>query len=224
MRRDLRALKRRAKTLAGRLAKIHGTPDLGNVSDPVRELIYISLTRQTHQINAQRSWTDLWSRFPTPEEVRDADPLELEAVLRPAGFSRQKAGWIKGSLVRISQCMGELSLEALAGAPDEEVVEFLTTLPGISIKSALCIMMYSMNREVLPVDTHLRRIAERTALVQPGLTELRIHQRLQEVVPPKERFALHVNSVAHGRAVCTALRPRCSDCVLYDVCKHGCGS
>ena len=94
----------------------------------------------------------------------------------------------------------------------------LTTLPGIAIKSAKCVMMYSLDRQVLPVDTHLRRLGERLGWVRSGLSERRIHQEMESIVPADQRYSLHVNAIWHGRAVCRALRPRCDACVIAEFC------
>lgn len=211
--------------VAIRLAEIlegaYHSPDLGNLEDPVQELIYISLTRQTHQHNAIRSWKALQREFSTPEAILHADEDRLRQVLKPSGFARQKAQWVKASLARIAEALGSVSLDSLSDKSNEEIESFLISLPGINIKSAKCIMMYSMGRTVLPVDTHLRRIAERVGLVPTGLSDKRIHMQLEELVPPNLRRPLHVNAVAHGREVCVAKRPRCTTCPVRFLCHYG---
>lgn len=195
----------------------HGTPDLGNHADPVSELVFIALTRQTHAKNAARTWVALRERFPTWEDVAAAPEDEVAATIADGGFARQKARWIKESLRLISD-RGDLSLEFLTELDDREAELALRALPGTSIKSARCVLMYSLGREVLPVDTHVRRISERLHLVEPGLNERRIHDELDLAVAPELRYAFHVNGVAHGRAVCTAKRPRCERCVVSGLC------
>lgn len=204
------------------LETAYGSADLGNLEDPVEELVYISLTRQTHQWNALRSW----------EAVREVGGAraalamseeELAALIRDAGLSRQKARWVQGSLRRIVDRFGELSLSQAQGWPDVEVETFLVSLPGISLKSAKCIMLYSMGRQVLPVDTHVHRISERLQIVPAGLSERRIHDQLEAVVRPGDRHSFHVNTIWHGREVCTALRPACDACIIRPWCPYGTG-
>ena len=79
-------------------------------------------------------------------------------------------------------------------------------------------MMYSLGRQVLPVDTHVGRLAVRFGLIPAGLGPVAIHAALDELVPAADRYAFHVNGVAHGRAVCRARRPRCTDCVVAKLC------
>lgn len=206
--------------VAAALEQAHGSTDLGNKTDPIEELVWIPLTRQTHRQNSVRSWQRIVD-LGGPQALLDITEEDLAALLKDAGFSRQKARWIKRSLEMIVERFGSLSLDETAGWPDAEVEAFLTTLPGIAVKSARCVMMYSLGRQVLPVDTHLRRLTERLGWVEPGLSERRIHATLEDVVPAELRYGLHVNAIWHGRQVCRALRPRCGECVVRWGCAYG---
>lgn len=197
----------------------YGEADLGNRQDPIEEFVYISLSRQTHAKNALRSWRAL-DEIGGVEHIPQIEEATLADLLRPSGFSNQKAKWIKESLQLIQQRFGSLSLAAAQDWDDEALEAFLRSLPGVSIKTAKCIMLYSMNRRVLPVDTHLRRLATRFGLVSRGLSEKRIHDELESLVPEKDRYSLHVNAIWHGRAVCTALQPKCSRCSLRSLCQY----
>ena len=198
----------------------HCSADLGNRSDPIEELVWIPLTRQTHRQNSMRSWQRIVD-LGGPAALLEISVDELAALLKDAGFSRQKARWIKASLAMVVERFGALSLEETESWTDDQVAAFLVSLPGIAIKSAKCVMMYSMGRQVLPVDTHLRRLAERLGWVPEGLTERRIHSELEALVEPELRYSLHVNAIWHGREVCRALRPRCDACVLREGCQRG---
>ncbi|MDP9438850.1 MAG: endonuclease III [Actinomycetota bacterium] len=210
---------RKGEFVAEALAREHGRwPDLGNKTDPLDELVYISLTRQTHEKNAARQWDALISAYPTWGMLLEASEEEIAELIADGGFSRQKARWIKQSLRLIKETRGSLSLDFLEDLDDGEAERFLCTLPGINVKSAKCVLMYSLERDVLPVDTHVRRVSERLGLLEPNLTSRRAHERLEATVSPQHRFAYHVGAVEHGRRVCTVARPRCGECVL----KHSC--
>ena len=198
----------------------YGEADLGNLPDAVDELVYISLTRQTHSQNAGESWERVLD-VGGPAALVDMPEDDLVELLQRGGFAHQKARWIKRSLEIVRDRMGSLSLDGVADWPDNEVEDFLRSLPGIGIKSAKCIMLYSLGRYVLPVDTHVRRISTRVGLVEGGLSELRIHRELEWRVPPEDRLGFHVNCIWHGRQVCTALRPRCASCAIRQHCDLG---
>lgn len=215
---DLSADIQKGIYVAEQLARQYGKSNLGNKADPLDELIYISLTRQTHEKNALRTWEALITAYPTWEMLLEAPEQEVAGVIADGGFSRQKAKWIQQSLRLIKGRSGSLSLDFLDDLDDQEAERFLCSLPGINVKSAKCVLMYSLERDVLPVDTHVRRVSERLGLLEPGLTSKRAHEWLEAVVPPRHRFAYHVGAVMHGRQVCTVARPRCGECVL----KHSC--
>src|SRR5215217_8105813 len=91
-------LQAKAVEVARRLESTYASPDLGNKADPLDELIYIALTRQTHEKNAQRTWDSLVAAFPRWEMLLEAPEEEVASVIADGGFSRQKARWNKRSL------------------------------------------------------------------------------------------------------------------------------
>jgi len=222
---DMSPRRRPSHSLALRISKAlereYETADLGNRTDPIEELVYIALTRQTHQKNALRSWQAITDAGGLAA-ILDMSERQLQHLLGPAGLSKQKARWIKGSLTAVAHRFGELSLSATRDWADEALEAFLRSLPGISIKSAKCIMMYSMGRRVLPVDVHVRRVATRLGLVEKGLSEKAIHSALERQIAPEDRHAFHVNSVWHGRKVCVARNPKCHQCVIQQLCAFRC--
>lgn len=212
-----RLIRSRVASLVQALHREYGEADLGNLEDPIDELVYISLTRQTHWQNASRSWRAV-AGVGGARQLLGLEESRLARLLQPGGFARQKARWIKQSLEIIRDTMGELSLARAEAWSNEELERFLCSLPGISIKSAKCIMLYSMGRQVFPVDTHVRRVATRFGLVREGLSESRIHDALESIVPRRDHRSLHVNAIWHGRRVCRAQNPYCSQCVVRTFC------
>jgi endonuclease III len=213
-------LRERAAKITRLLEREYNTPHLGNFRDPIKELVYIGLTRQTHGPNARSSWERVVGAG-GPRALLRMPVWQIAAMIKAGGFSKQKASWISKSLKRIQSQMGVLSLGRLKNWKDERVESFLHSLPGVGIKTARCIMMYSLRRKVLPVDVHVRRLATRIGLVRDGLSEKRIHAELDELVAPNYRFSFHVNSICHGRHVCRAMRPKCGECILLEICKYG---
>lgn len=144
----------------------------------------------------------------------------LTSLIADAGLSGQRAVRLKQIAERLLCDFGKVSLAPLVAYDDEAVKQYLTSLPGVGIKTAKCVMMYSLGRHVLPVDTHIARVAIRLGLVPAGSVAA-IDRDLSTVVPSTLCFDFHVNTVAHGRAVCRAVRPRCDDCVLSSLCPVG---
>jgi len=98
----------------------------------------------------------------------------------------------------------------------------LLSLPGVGRKTARCILMYSLGREVFPVDTHCWRVAIRLGWIAPSCSNGRCYPKdmdaLQEKIPPELRYTLHVNMVSLGREICTMRQPKCPDCPLTHLC------
>lgn len=198
-----------------------GGPPPGHRRLPaVDELVLTILSQNTSDLNRDRAHTAMRARFPTWEAVRDADPATLADVLRPGGLADQKAPRIQAVLRRVSA--GEPpDLEWLGDQPTAAAMAWLVRLPGVGVKTASCVLLFSFGAPVMPVDTHVHRIAGRLGLVPPGTGADRAHELLTAVTPPARMLEAHLLLIRHGRTLCTARRPRCGECPLLDQCPHG---
>lgn len=216
----LRRLRQKAHRVTTKLDDLYGSPRHGNLRNPLDELIYIVLSQMTTGPSYGRVFRRLKRETGTWDEALTMPTSQLRKLIEDAGLSRQKAPRIKSVLRRIAKEFGSLTLAPLRRMTDEEVVRFLCSLPGVGVKTAKCVMMYSLNREVLPVDTHVHRVAVRLGLLEPDVATSAIHDALERVVVPRDRYALHVNALAHGRAMCSARHPQCDGCPMRRVCLH----
>lgn len=146
---------------------------------------------------------------------------DLSALISQAGLVGQKAPRIREIAIRLRQDFGQVSLQSLADAQDDAALGYLTSLPGVGVKTAKCVMMYSLGRDVLPVDTHTARLAFRLGLISKLAADASVDREIEAVVAPKFRYDFHVNAVAHGRALCRARYPRCPDCPILGICPWG---
>ena len=204
-----------------RLLPRYGLPTLGNKPDPLDELVFIFLSARTGYRQFERLYDDLRDVFPSWEDLAEADVSDIEDAIREAGLARKRARWIKELLEEIRRRVGVLSLDCLQDMDDEEAEAFLCSLPGVGQKTARCVLMYSLNRDLFPVDTHARRILERLGLLDPTLHPLKSHDAGQDLVPKGYRRDLHILFVVHGREVCLANLPRCGSCAVLDLCPTG---
>lgn len=157
---------------------------------------------------ALKSWDTLLS----------TDVSDLQAIIVDAGLSGQKAPRLKAIAARLSDDFGSVSLAPLADLPDDDVLSYLTGLPGVGTKTAKCVMLFTMNRSVLPVDTHVARIGTRLGLVPTPTSGAASHQLLERAVAPRDRYRFHVNALEHGRRVCRVNIPSCGHCALNQTC------
>lgn len=216
---------------AGRLTHIdalldaaYGTPEaeLANKPDPLDEAVYIILSFQTDLERFKATWARLRKAFPSWDAVERAPVRALARVLREGGLHNQKARTIRRLLRSVRDIAGELSLDLLRDMNDVDAERLLTQLPGLSWKGARCILLYSLGRNVLPVDANTFRILKRIGVLSRRAVyrTRKLHDAIQAAVPPARRRALHVNLVVHGQRTCLPRNPRCSECPLYVECRR----
>lgn len=201
------------------LEKTYGSPRHGNKDDPLDEIIYIKLSQQTNDPKFRAMYQALAERCPSWSGLENATQEELGEILRPGGLQYRRARDLRRMAAQICEDRGRLDLSWLDGLPTREAIEYLLSLYGVGIKTAYCVAMYSLGRQILPVDIHVQRISERLGLLPPGLSDKKRHQIMNGLIPPGHRYSFHVNCVGHGRAVCRKV-PRCKDCMISQYCAH----
>ncbi len=203
------------------LEEEYGRPDTKPRYGPLDEFILTILSQNTSAANYTRAFGRLRERFGSWEDVRTAPVSEIEDAIRPGGLANVKAPRIKRALDELLERTGSLSLDFLAQMPDGEARDFLMGFDGVGIKTASCVLMFSLNRPVLPVDTHVHRLSTRLGLIDGRVSAESAHHVLQEIVPEELVYSFHVGLVTHGRRVCRAQNPACGECALLELCTHG---
>lgn len=211
-------MRRKAHRVAVKLAAAYGSPRHGNKDDPFEELVFIVLSQVTTHHSYGRVFERLCDAVGSWDDLLAMPLRRLKTLIKDAGLSGQKAPRLKAIARRLTADFGRVTLDPLREMTDEDAEEYLTSLPGVGVKSAKCILMYALGREVLPVDTHVWRVARRLGLLPEDLPYGRVHDVLEEAVAPADRYAIHVNAIVHGRRLCLPLRPRCTQCFLQRAC------
>ncbi|HEV8535860.1 MAG TPA: endonuclease III [Candidatus Limnocylindria bacterium] len=210
--------RRRLRAIARRLARAYGTPPEPRHLPPLEELVLTVLSQHTSDTNRDRAYADLRLRFPTWDDVADAPLPALARAIRRGGLGPTKAVRIRAMLRAIRESGVPLDDRAFTKMDDRELWDTLIALPGVGPKTAACVLLFSLDRPYFPVDTHVHRVARRLGLVPPQADAVATQAAFQQSVPPDDMYALHMNLIRHGREVCVARRPRCSVCVLRDLC------
>lgn len=208
-----------AETICSSFARYYPDSNLGNHEDPLDEYVYIQLSLRTHQKGLELAFGRLKRRFASWTEAKEAGPREIEEAIRPGGLSAQKSTRIVAALTLIEREFGTVSLDSLREMSAHRVEDFLLKLPGVGIKTAKCIMLFSLGFQVLPVDTHVARIATRLGWVQEGWPSKKLHAELESIVAPELRHQFHVCCIQHGRRVCRNTQPKCGRCFVREFCK-----
>ena len=183
------------------------------------ELILTILSQNTTATNCDEAFRCLSERFVTWDEARVAPWQKIAEAIRVGGLADRKAPKIKRILEEIRDRQPNLDLEWIAHAPSDEALSYLMAFDGVGRKTAACVLMFGLGRPVMPVDTHVHRVATRLGLIEKATAD-KAHDLLQAIVPPDRVYSCHVNMVTHGRQVCHARNPECGKCVLQRECNY----
>lgn len=199
----------------------YGEPPLKEKRDPLSELIATILSQNTADLNSSRAYASLLRRFATWHDVLAASTEELAQVIRVGGLAKIKAARIHHILRQLRDQRGSLDLGFLGQMPVAQARQYLTSLPGVGPKTAACVLLFSLHKPALPVDTHVLRVAGRLGLVPPKATAQKANLLLEDLLPQETYYPFHLNLIRHGRTLCKATRPRCAECPLIGLCHQG---
>lgn len=207
------------QTVSRLLREFYGYPTWRQHLPPIDELVSTILSQSTSDTNRDKGFYALKARYPNWESVRDAPVTAIEETIRPAGLARQKAPRIQQALRYVTEQVGELSLDFLADMEIEAAKAWLTQIDGVGPKTAAIILLFSFNRPAFPVDTHVHRVTQRLGLIDEKTSADKAHDMMEAIADPKDYYADHLNIIRHGREVCKARQPSCTECCLRDHCR-----
>jgi endonuclease-3 len=208
----------RVREVLRRLRRAYGPLESPRRLVPLDELVLTILSQNTSDVNRDRAYAALRRRFPSWAALAEAREADVANAIRPGGLANIKAPRLLAVLREIRSREGSFDLGWMEEASDDEVSQYLMSLPGVGPKTAACVLAFSLGRPALPVDTHVHRVASRLGFLPAGTTAARAHQLLAALVPPRLRVAMHMGLIRHGRQICRAGRPRCEICPLQDLC------
>jgi len=186
--------------------------------DPIDVLIGTILSQNTSDANSGRAFASIKASFDSWEAVASAPAEHIAQVIKSGGLSQIKAARIKQALEQIEKEQGRISLDSLKSMNMTEAEDYLMRLPRVGHKTASCVLLFSLGKPSLPVDTHVFRVAKRLGLIDSRVSVEKAHSLLQEQIPPSKVCQFHIHMIEHGRRVCRARQPRCDRCILSSIC------
>lgn len=198
----------RALQTVNRLAGIYPSATELHHHNPFEMTIATILSAQTTDRSVNLVTPKLFARYPDARALAEADPAEVEQLIKPTGYFRNKTK-------SIIACANAL-VDRFGGEVPSSM-EDLVTLPGIGRKTANVILGVSFNVPGFAVDTHVTRLTRRLKIAS-STDPVKIEAQVTRLVPPEEWTGLSMRLILHGRRVCDARRPRCEECVLNDFC------
>ena len=181
-----------------------------NYETPLQLLVATILSAQSTDVRVNQVTPNLFAKYPDAAAFAAADRAELEAIIRPVGFFRQKAMFIQETAVTILQNYG--------GKVPNEMAE-LTRLKGVARKTANVVLGEIYGKaEGITVDTHVKRIARKLGLTSSDKDPIKVERELMAIIPKDQWINISHLLIFHGRRVCIARRPDCPNCTLNDIC------
>jgi len=172
-------------------------------------LVATILSAQCTDATVNKVTPELFGKYPTPEALAALRPEELEPLIRPTGFFRNKSKSLVGAAKGV---VGEF------GGQVPETMEELLTLPGVARKTANVVLGTWYKKAVgVVVDTHVYRISRRLELTRADNPK-DIEQDLMKVIPQNKWIEFAHQIIHHGRALCFARKPKCAECPLENLC------
>ncbi len=175
-------------------------------------LVAAILSAQTTDEQVNKVTPGLFQRYPTAADLAAATPAEVSAQIKSLGLFRQKSAHL------VAAC--RIMLEIHKGRVTDSCEE-LVALPGVGRKVANVVLSNIFGRDVIAVDTHVFRVANRLGLARAGNVR-ETEEQLMAVLPPGSRREAHHLLIYHGREVCRARQPRCLECQVRSYCENGC--
>ena len=200
------------------LYKQYGSSRLGNPKNVLDDLVFIILSNKTSAKTSKKVYKKLKATYSTWLKLVQSDSRQLRRLIKEAGLSTKKSKQIKASLRAIYRDFGKKYNQQLMKMSNEELENYLESLSGVSTKVAKCVMLFTLGREVLPVDVHVHRITKRLGWIKQKRAD-QSHTILEDLVPPSMRYSFHVDCIMHGRTLCKPQNPLCSRCPINRFCE-----
>lgn len=202
--------KRRALEIYQRLLARY--PEIGTALDyqNVWQLLVVTvMSAQTTDDNVNKVAPALFARYPTPGDLADADPDEVEQIIYSTGFYRQKTR----SIIQLSQ-----DVEEVFGGDVPADLEQLVKLRGVGRKTASVVLAEFWAVPAIAVDTHVKRVSGRLGLTNQ-IVPAKIETDLKALFPEELWAGLSMRFIQFGRDICDARRPLCGGCELFELCR-----
>ncbi|MDQ6711896.1 MAG: endonuclease III [Candidatus Dormibacteraeota bacterium] len=198
----------RARLAAERLKALYPAVSELTHANAFQMLVATILSAQTTDRSVNSVTPTLFARYPDAAALAHANPVEVEAIIKPTGFFHVKAKTIIGaSAGLIERFHGEVPPR----------IDDLVTLPGVGRKTANVVLGVAFGIPGFAVDTHVKRLTRRLGLTK-NTDPVKIEAEVTRMLPPEEWTGFSLRLILHGRRTCLARTPRCPECVLNDFC------
>lgn len=193
-------------------------PRAGKLPDPLDTIIGTILSQNTNDNNSYKAYRNLKENFKNWDELALLKPVQIEKYIKVAGLGKQKSKAIYGVLQSLKKKQKKISLNHIKRNTDEQILEELTSYNGVGVKTASCVLLFSLDRNVCPVDTHVHRVLNRLGIVKTNSPD-KTFSEIKDLLPKDAAHSLHTNLIRLGREICKPKNPKCFICPLNKICQ-----
>ncbi len=218
---DVAALSAKALEVTQRLTNYYGEVPFSS-KDPMSQLVDIILSHRTRDEQTAAAYDNLLKRFGSWEAVRDAPTEEVQDTIANVNWPEVKAPRLQSIMRQITEERGNLNLAFLCDLPVEESTAWLNRFEGVGPKTTACVLLFSCQQPLLPVDVHVHRVSGRLGLIGKKVSADAAHTLLQALLPNDARsiYNFHKGLLRHGQRICFFEHPLCRKCILTDLCDY----
>ncbi|PHI21341.1 endonuclease III [Lewinellaceae bacterium SD302] len=208
--------------LTALLEKEYGRQTRYSSKSAMDQLIATILSQRTNYADERTAYDKLLSTFGDWEGVARADVKDIEQCIQTSRWPEVKAPRIKEIINHIIDTYGAADLDFLADLPLDEAQNLLMALPGVGHKTTTFVLLFSLRKPVLPVDTHVHRVSTRYGILPMKTSQAKAHGELLKMLPNTADDLLNFHKLLfkHGQRVCTYSHPKCESCVANKECDY----
>lgn len=193
-------------------------PRANKLPDPIDLTIGTILSQNTNDNNSYKAYLNLRQNINSWNDILDMSASKLEKLIKAAGLEKQKAEAIKNFLSGVYKRNNKIKLDYIKKLSNDDALSELTAFKGIGVKTASCVLLFSLDRNVCPVDTHVFRTVNRLGIVNEKQRD-RTFFSLNQNFPEGIAHSFHTNLIRLGREICRPQQVSCGICPLVNVCE-----
>lgn len=202
--------KEQINDLLDRLASVHPQAECElNFNSTFELLVAVILSAQCTDKRVNEVTKVLFAKYNKPQDFADIKQEELERLIYSCGFYRSKAA-------HIISCARDIAERFNGQVPED--FESLLSLAGVGRKTANVVSAVAYGKQAMAVDTHVLRLANRIGFIKSDKPE-QVEKKLTEIIPHERLSQAHHLLIHHGRYICTARKPDCTQCPITQYCK-----
>jgi len=213
-------MKKKIEKINSLLIKYFGVPQKAKKNpNPLDTIIGTILSQNTNDNNSYKAYSNLKDNFENWNDLAELTPSKIENFIKVAGLGKQKSKAIYELLQSLKKNNKNISLDYIRTKTDEDILTELTSYNGVGVKTASCVLLFSLGRNICPVDTHVHRTLNRIGIVKANNPEKTFYDILN-YIPENTAHSFHTNLIRLGREICKPSNPNCYICPLLKQCKY----